>query len=404
MRYVIAGGGVAGVTAAKEIRKLDPEGRVDLFSSEPYPYYFRPKLWEFIAGRISPEETYYRPEAWYAEQGIQLHLNCSVIRLDVDGKMLTLADEQTVSFDRLVIASGGRSFVPPVEGADLNGVFALRTLDDAKAIAACADTVKSAVLIGGGLLGLETAKALLDRGLEVSVVEFMPRLLPRQLDEQGADVLQAYLENQGLEIYLDGETNKIFAVPDGLTVQLTDGRKIEAGMVVFSTGIRSNIEPWQSCGLPAGHGVQVDEYLMTAREGIYAAGDVAEYNGIVYGIIPAATEQGKIAGANAVSPQSAVYSGTVPSTRLKVVGMEFNAYGDSTLKGEGVEVHRVVDVDAGRYERVAIQGGVVRGAIILGDPSKGLSLKRLIEAEKDVSDHADRLLADDFDLKSLASD
>jgi len=404
MRYVIAGGGVAGVTAAKEIRKLDPEGRVDLFSSEPYPYYFRPKLWEFIAGRISPEETYYRPEAWYAEQGIQLHLNCSVIRLDVDGKMLTLADEQTVSFDRLVIASGGRSFVPPVEGADLNRVFALRTLDDAKAIVACADTDKSAVLIGGGLLGLETAKALLDRGLKVSVVEFMPRLLPRQLDEQGADVLQAYLENQGLEIYLDGETNNIFAVPDGLTVQLTDGRKIEAGMVVFSTGIRSNIEPWQSCGLPAGHGVQVDEYLMTAREGIYAAGDVAEYNGIVYGIIPAATEQGKIAGANAVSPQSVVYSGTVPSTRLKVVGMEFNAYGDSTLKGEGVEVHRVVDVDAGRYERVAIQGGVVRGAIILGDPSKGLSLKRLIEAEKDVSDHADRLLADDFDLKSLASD
>lgn len=403
MRYVIAGGGVAGVTAAKEIRKLDPEGQIDLFASEPYPYYFRPKLWEFIAGKISPEETYYRPEEWYAEQGIQLHLNCPVTKLDADDKVLTLADGQTVPFDRLVIASGGRSFVPPVEGADLEGVFALRTLDDAKAIVAHADSVQSAVLIGGGLLGLETAKALTDRGLSVSVVEFMPRLLPRQLDEPGADVLQSYLEKQGLKIYLDAKTEKIINGSDGLTVLLADGRSIDTGMVVFSTGIRSNIEPWQSCGLPADRGIQVDEYLMTAREGIYAAGDAAEYNGIVYGIIPAATEQGKIAGANAVTAERQTYTGTVPSTRLKIVGMEFNAYGDATLEGDGVTVQRVVDVDAGRYERLAIQDGNIRGAIILGDTKKALSIKRLIEAETDITAHADHLLDDDFDLKSLAS-
>ncbi|MDX9865192.1 MAG: FAD-dependent oxidoreductase [Anaerolineaceae bacterium] len=403
MRYVIAGGGVAGVTAAKEIRKLDPEGRVDLFSSESYPYYFRPKLWEFIAGRISPEATYYRPESWYAEQGINLYLHTAVTGLDTNEKVLTLANERAVSFDRLVIASGGRSFVPPVEGVGLDGVFALRTLDDAKAIVTWADTVQSAVLIGGGLLGLETAKALADRGLMVSVVEFMPRLLPRQLDEPGADVLQAYLEKQSLGIYLDGMTEKIISTPGGLTVQLGDGRQIETGMVVFSTGIRSNIEPWQSCGLPSDRGVQVDDYLMTAHADIYAAGDAAEYDGIVYGIIPAATEQGKIAGANAVSARNVVYTGTIPSTRLKIAGMAFNAYGDSTLEGEGIVVRRVVDVAAGRYERVAIQKGVIRGAIILGDSRKGLSLKRLIEVEMDVSAHADRLLEDDFDLKSLAS-
>jgi NAD(P)H-nitrite reductase large subunit len=403
MRYVIAGGGVAGVTAAKEIRKLDPEGEIDLFSSEPYPYYYRPKLWEFIAGRISPEETFYRPETWYAEQGIHLHLNCTVVDMDADGKSLSLKDGQKVGFDRLVIASGGRSFVPPVEGAAVDGVFALRTLDDAKAIVACADTVKSAVLIGGGLLGLETAKALVDRGLTVSVVEFMPRLLPRQLDEPGADVLQVYLEKQGLEIYLNAKTDRITAAPDGLTVQLADGRSIETGMVIFSTGIRSNIEPWKSSGLPAGRGVQVDDYLMTASDGIYAAGDAAEYNGIVYGIIPAATEQGKIAGANAVSARSKLYTGTIPSTRLKIVGMEFNAYGDATLEGEDVVVQRVVDIDAGRYERIAIQDGCIRGAIILGDPKKGLALKRLIEAETDVSGHTERLLDDGFDLKSLVS-
>jgi NAD(P)H-nitrite reductase large subunit len=403
MRYVIAGGGVAGVTAAKEIRKLDPEGEIELFSSELYPYYYRPKLWEFIAGKITPEETYYRPEAWYADQGIHLHLNTPVAGLDVDGKALSLADGQMLSFDRLVIASGARSFVPPVEGADLEGVFALRTLDDAKAITSCADSVKSAVLIGGGLLGLETAKALVDRGLDVSVVEFMSRLLPRQLDEPGANVLQAYLEKQGLEIYLDAKTEKIIAEPDGLSVQLADGRKIMTGMVVFSTGIRSNIEPWKSSGLPVGRGVQVDEYLMTASDGIYAAGDAAECNGIVYGIIPAATEQGKIAGANAVAARSKAYPGTIPSTRLKIVGMEFNAYGEATLEGEDVKVKRIVDVKSGRYERIAIQAGRIRGAIILGDPKKAIALKRLIGAETDVSTHVDQLLEDGFDLKALAS-
>lgn len=403
MRYVIAGGGVAGVTAAKEIRKQDPEGEVELFSSEPYPYYYRPKLWEFIAGKIAPEETYYRPESWYADQGIQLHLNSTVVGLDVEGKTLSLKDGQEVSFDKLVIASGARSFVPPVEGADMEGVFALRTLDDAKSIAACADTVKSAVLIGGGLLGLETAKALVDRGLKVSVVEFMSRLLPRQLDEAGADVLQAYLEKQGLEIYLDAKTEKITTGSDSLTVLLADGRKIEPGIVVFSTGIRSNIEPWKSCGLPVDRGVQVDEYLMTASEGIYAVGDAAEFKGLVYGIIPAATEQGKIAGANMVKPKSKIYKGTVPSTRLKIVGMEFNAYGDATLDGDDVLVKRVVEKEAGRYERLAIQDGCIRGAILLGDPKKAVAIKRLIAAETNVSAHVDQLLEDGFDLKSLAS-
>lgn len=403
MRYVIAGGGVAGVTAAKEIRKLDPQGQVDLFSSEPYPYYYRPRLWEFIAGRISAEETYYRPEAWYAEQNIGLHLNATVTGLDAGRKLLSLADGQEVPFDRLVIASGGRSFVPPVEGADLDGVFALRTLDDAKAIAACADTVQSAVLIGGGLLGLETAKALADRGLAVSVIEFMPRLLPRQLDEPGAAVLQTYLEKQGLHIYLSGETKQISDGPEDLIVHLADGREIKTGMVVFSTGIRSNIEPWKSCGVSANRGIQVNDFMMTEQQGIYAAGDAAEHQGIVYGIIPAATEQGKIAGANAVSAESQTYSGTVPSTRLKIVGMEFNAYGDATLDGEGVQVKRVVDVDAGRYERIAMQDGLIRGAIILGDTKKSLSIKRLIEAEVDISAVADQLLEDGFDLKSLVS-
>ena len=187
-------------------------------------------------------------------------------------------------------------------------------------------------------------------------------------------------------------------------MQLADGRQIETGMVVFSTGIRSNIEPWQSCGLKAGRGLQVDEHLMTSEESVYAAGDAAEFNGTVYGIIPAATEQGRIVGANVVNPGSKRYSGTVPSTRLKIVGMEFNAYGESTLEGEGVLVQREVDRDGGRYERLAIREGRIAGAVILGNNKKALSIKKLIEGGSDVSKHVDQLLNDGFDLKSLVSE
>jgi NAD(P)H-nitrite reductase large subunit len=171
-KYVVVGGNVAGVTAAKRIRDLDPGSQVALYTEEPYPYYYRPRLWEYIAGQIQPEDTYYRPVEWYAQQGIDLHLSSRVEQFDPESKTLGLQNGDTVSYDRLLIATGGRSFVPPVEGVKLAGVYELRTLDDAKGIVARAEQVQEAVLIGGGLLGLETAKALSDRGLRVTVVEF----------------------------------------------------------------------------------------------------------------------------------------------------------------------------------------------------------------------------------------
>lgn len=403
MRYVIAGGGMAGVTAAKEMRKLDPQGSIAIYAAEAYPFYYRPRLWEFIAGRISPEETYYRPEAWYAEQDLQLHLQNPITGLDVENHRVTTANGEIISYDRFLIASGGRSFVPPVTGADLPGVFALRTLADAKQIVSYADTVKSAVLIGGGLLGLETAKALNDRGLQVSVVEVMERLLPRQLDEPGAAVLESYLRGLGMDVFLAARTDKIKSTADGLKVVLADGRDLETGMVVFSAGIRSNIEPWQTAGIQAERGLLVDRYLMTSAEDVYAAGDVAQYDGVVYGIIPAANEQGRVAGANLVSPGSEVYAGTVPATKLKIVEMEFKAYGDSTLEGEGVRIQRRVDESGGLYERLAIRDGKIAGAIMLGESRKALAIKKLIEEEVLVAEYEDRLLDDDFDLKALAS-
>jgi nitrite reductase (NADH) large subunit len=400
-KYVVVGGNVAGVTAAKRIRDLDPGSQVALYSEDPYPYYYRPRLWEYIAGQIQPEDTYYRPVEWYAQQGIDLYLDSCVEQFDPERKTLQLQNGETVGYDRLLIATGGRCFVPPLEGTDLPGVFDLRTLDDAKAIVARAEQVQAAVLIGGGLLGLETAKALSDRGLHVTVVEFFPQLLPRQLDEPGSEVLAAHLSQLGMTLLTGEVTQSIEVEGDDLLVSLKSGKQLRAGLVIFSTGIRSETAVWQAGGIDTNRGIVVNEYLETSLADVFAAGDAAEYQGVVYGIIPAAREQAEHAAANMVHTHSSRYEGTLPSTRLKIAGMEFNALGESTLEGEDVTVLRLSQPAAGRYERIAIRGGVIVGAIVLGDSRRVQPLKSLIAAGVNVSYVQDQLFDKNFDLKSL---
>ena len=400
-KYVVVGGNVAGVTAAKRVRDLDPGSQVALYTEEPYPYYYRPRLWEYIAGQIQPEDTYYRPVEWYAQQGIDLHLSSRVECFDPASKTLGLQNGETVSYDRLLIATGGRCFIPPVEGADLPGVFDLRTLDDAKGIVARAEQVKEAVLIGGGLLGLETAKALSDRGLRVTVVEFFPHLLPRQLDAPGSEVLATHLNQLGMTLLTGEVTQSIEAQGDDLLVSLKSGKQLKAGLVIFSTGIRSEVSIWQSGGVETNRGIVVNEYLETNLADVFAAGDDAEYQGMIYGIIPAALEQAEHAAANMVHTRSSRYNGTLLSTRLRIAGMKFDALGDSTLEGEDVTVLRLSQPAAGRYERIAIRGGAIVGAIVLGDSRRVQPLKRLIAAGVNVSYVQDQLFDKNFDLKSL---
>jgi len=193
-RYVIVGNGVAGVTAAQSIVRADPAAEVHIFGAEPHPYYQRPRLWELIAGQIEQDALYFRPLEWYAARGIQVQLGIQVTALDPQAHRLALADDSRVEYDRLLLATGGRAFVPSFDGADKKGVFTLRSLDDALAIKRQTQGASTAAVIGGGLLGLETARALRTAGLEVTVIEFVPHLLPRQLDAEGAQVLQSLLE------------------------------------------------------------------------------------------------------------------------------------------------------------------------------------------------------------------
>jgi nitrite reductase (NADH) large subunit len=422
-RYVIVGNGVAGVTAAQGIVRADPAAEVDVFGAERWPYYRRPRLWEFLAGEIEQEALYFRPPEWYAAKGIEVHLGVRVTGLDPAGHRLRLADGSSIGYDRLLLATGARPFVPPFAGADAagqDGVFTLRTLDDARAMKAYVNGIGSAVVIGCGLLGLETARALLSLGLEVTVLESAPHLLPRQLDAEGAQVLQARLEAMGLRYLTGAETEAIVGNGRVMGVRLKDGCLVEGQLVLISTGIRSRVELAREAGLEVDRGLTVDERLRTSAADVYAAGDVAQFEGIVYGIIPAATEQARVAAANMVADPStgpstgsgrssghggsAIYSGTVPATTLKIVGIDLTCLGDATAAGDEFVVLRQVDPATGVYRRLALRDGKIVGAILLGDTQNVRPLRELIATGRDVSAYAgsDQLLDEALDLKALA--
>jgi len=410
-QYVIVGNGVAGVTAAQSLVRADPAAEVHLFGEEPYPYYQRPRLIEFLAGEIEQQALYFRPLEWYADKGIQIHLGAQMTTLDPAEHRLKLADGGSIHYDRLLLATGGRAFVPPFAGADKDGVFTLRTLDDARAIKAYADKVRSAVVIGGGLLGLETARALLSLGLrrehsaerlDVSVIEYGPHLLHRQLDAEGAQVLQAHLEAMGLHFLTDAVTETILGNERVTGVRLKDGRVVEGEMVLISTGIRSQVDLAREAGLEVDRGLIVDEQLRASAADVYAAGDVAEFRGIVYGIIPATIEQARVAAANMVAAGSATYSGTVPATTLKIVGIDLTCLGEATATGDEFVVLRQGDPATRVYQRLALRDGKIVGAILLGDTQNVRPLKQLIATGRDVSAYSERLLDENLDLKALA--
>jgi nitrite reductase (NADH) large subunit len=401
MKHVIVGNGVAGVTAAQSIVRADPSAEVHIFGAEPYPYYRRPLLWEFIAGQIEQDELTFRPPEWYAQRGIHLHLGVRATTLDPAAHRLTLADGSQADYDRALLATGGRPFVPPCEGTDKEGVFTLRTLDDARAIKAYAQQVATAVVIGGGLLGLETARALHTAGLDVTVVEFFPYLLPRQLDQEGAQVLQSLLEAQGLQVITGGTTEAVLGDVCADCIRLKDHRIVAGDLVLFSTGIRSEVSLAQEAGLEVHRGIVVDSHLQASAEDVFAAGDAAEFDGLVYGIIPPAIEQARVAAANMVAPGSTTYTGTLPTTTLKVAGAELTSLGECVVEGDEYTQLRRADPAVGHYRKFVLRDGHIVGAILLNDKERTQPATQLVERGVDVSAYADRLLDDDFDLKSL---
>lgn len=402
-RYVIVGNGVAGVTAAQSIARAQPGADLHIYAAEPYPYYRRPQLPDYIAGIVAEADIFYRPPEWYEQQGIRVHLSTPVAELDPSAHRLRLADGAEVPYDRLLLATGGLPWIPPIEGTGRRGVFTLRTLDDARAIRQFAQSARRGVVVGGGLLGLETARALRALGLEVTVLEFAPYLMPRQLDREGAAVLETLLRKMDIQTVTGAITEAILGDGAVRAVRLKDGREFPADLVVCSTGIRSDVALARQAGLTVARGVVVDQYLQTSAPDIYAAGDVAEAGGIVYGIVPAAIEQARAAAANMVAPGSAVYSGTLPATTLKVVGAELTSLGECVAEGDDLLQLRRADPQNGRYRKLALRDGRIVGAILLNEREHTSPIRQLMERGTDISTYADLLMEENPDWNQVTA-
>lgn len=407
MKFVFAGNGIAATTAAQAIVAANPTQGIEIYTDEPYPSYLRPRLIRFLAGGLDIADLYLHPPEWYAKRGITVHLGTAVTELDTAARRILLDGGEAVSYDRLLLAVGSNPFQPPLEGMGQEGVFTLRTIDDALAIRSHAQSCltrghREAVVIGGGLMGLEAAKALVDLGMELTVLEHGPWLLHKQIDEQGAAVLEGLLSQLGIRCLSSAAAKTILADDEGLSsVALEDGRMVSGHLVLCSAGVRPNTELARAAGLAVGRGVLVDSEMRTSAEDVYAAGDVAEYDGQAWCIIPAALEQARVAAANMLSPGSMNYSGTVPSTTLKVVGADLTSIGMVNPPHEGFRELRKSDPAAGVYQKLVLEGGRIVGAILLGAKGRVAAVSRLIREGTDVSAYAARLLDDDFDLKQL---
>lgn len=404
MRFVIIGNGAAGITAARTLSQAVPGSEIHVYSDEPYPYYPRPRLPELLAGSVEVRDLYFHDDAWYEKRGIQVHLAEPVAAIHPDRHHITLKNDRQVPYDRLLLASGAHSWVPPIADADrLQGVFTMRNVDDVLAIRAYAAGKEQAVVIGGGLLGLEAARALRTLGLAVTVVEFFPYLLPRQLDPAGAAVLLRYMNDLGLQVVTGAATESVLDDGSGKArgIALKDGQTLDADLVLVSAGVRSNLDLPQAAGLAVARGVVVDEHLQTDAPDVYAAGDVAEFAGRVWGIVPAALAQGRTAAQN-MAGEETVYEDIVPSNTLKVAGVDLTSIGNVNPEGEGFEELRS-EPSPGVYKKFVLQDGKLVGAILLGDPRPVGTVTRLVNENADVSAFGADILGDDFDWKSVTS-
>ena len=395
-QYLIIGNGVAGTTAAENIRLKDKEGKITIVTDEDLPFYSRIRLNEYIAGDITEDELVIRKDQWYRERNINLLLETRVVEADPGNKTVSSEDGKEFPYDKLLLATGSHSFIPPIKGAEMGGVFALRNIADARKIIAAADGGESIVIIGGGLLGLETGNGFVKRGKSVAVVEFFPRLLPRQLDTPGAKKLQNIMEGMGFSFRLGAKTQEITGGDRVEGVALEGGEQLKADLVVISAGVRPNMKLAELMGLECDKGIIADNYLSAGGD-IYVAGDAAQFGPMPYGIWPAASEQGKIAGLN-MAGEKTEYNGTPMANTLKIVGIDLASAGEIDEENE----HESIVVDEGiTYKKLVIEDNKIIGAIMLGKKEGFNKITSAMKEKKDISKYKKEILSPGFDFKKL---
>ncbi|MBX3635355.1 MAG: nitrite reductase large subunit NirB [Rubrivivax sp.] len=396
MKLVVVGNGMAGMRAVEELLKIAPDlYEITVFGAEPHPNYNRILLSPVLAGEQDFDSIVLNPREWYAANGITLHAGRRVVAVDRRRRIVRADDGTEAAYDRLLLATGSLPFVPDIPGRELPGVVAYRDIADTQAMMDAAAAYPQAVVVGGGLLGLEAANGLARRGMQVAVVHLAPWLMERQLDQTAAGLLQASLQARGLTFCIGAQTQALLPGEGGRVgaVRLADGRELPAQLVVVAAGIRPNTGLAEKIGLHCARGIVVTDTLQTVTDArIWAVGECAAHRGVAYGLVAPLFEQARVCATHLAEFGIGRYGGSQVSTKLKVTGIDIFSAGDFA-GGEGAEEIVLSDPGGGIYKKLVIRDDRLVGAVLVGDTADGGWYFRLMREGRRIAELRDRLMA-----------
>jgi nitrite reductase (NADH) large subunit len=394
MKLIMIGNGMAGVRTLEEILRIAPDlYDITVFGAEPHANYNRILLSPVLAGEMTLSEIMLNDVDWYQKNGITLHLDKKITKIDRIARKVIAADGTEESYDRLLLATGSNPFVLPIPGKDLPGVITYRDIQDTNAMIDAAGKYRRAVVIGGGLLGLEAANGLKLRGMDVTVVHLAEWLMERQLDKTAADMLKKSLEDKGLKFLLKTQTTEILANAGGRvgSIRFSDGEETPADLVVMAVGIKPNDDLAKAAGLYCTRGVVVSDTMQTYDPRIYAVGECASHRGIAYGLVAPLFEMGKVCANHLAHRGIGRYEGSVSSTKLKVTGVELFSVGrfQGDADTEEIVLH---DPIGGIYKKLVLKDDCIVGGVMVGDTGDGAWYLQMLCGKKNVADIRDHLM------------
>lgn len=388
-KLVLIGNGMAGVRSIEEILKLAPDQfDITVFGSEPYPNYNRIQLSKVLQGDTEIEDITLNSWQWYEDNNILLYPGETVTAIDKENQTVVTNKERQVGYDKLIIATGSVPFMLPLPGADKEGVTAFRDIKDCQQMIDYSNQYKKAVVIGGGLLGLEAARGLLNLGMQVDVVHLADYLMERQLDEAAGKLLQKELESQGMNFLLQKQTAEIIGKNRAKGLRFNDGEVVKADLVVMAVGIKPNISLAKENGIPINRGILVNDYLETEVPNIFSVGECAEHREMVYGLVAPLYQQGQAMAKRICGLEGDGYEGSVLSTQLKVSGVEVFSTGRINEDEETKSI-KVFDDWRGTYQKVLVEDGKIAGAVLFGDTKDGNRLLSLINKGATIEEYTE---------------
>jgi nitrite reductase (NADH) large subunit len=392
-RLLLVGNGMAGMRTIDEILARDRERfDIEVIGAEPHPNYNRILLSSVLAGEKEIDEIVLHSREWYEKNSIKLSLGEAAVKLDAGAKTITTASGRATGYDTLVLATGSRPVVPPVAGLELPGVCAFRNIADLELMGEASRRGGRAVVVGGGLLGLEAAFGLMKRGMTVTVLHLMQSLMERQLDEAAGLLLQRDLERSGITVLTKAQTEAIVGNNHVKAVQLADGRERAADLVVFAVGVRPNIDLARAAGLDVNRGIIVDDFMATSEPGIFAVGECIEHHGQTFGLVGPLWEQARVCAGALCGDLPVRYVAPVPHTSLKVTGVDVFSAGVLEARDDGDEELTLRDACRGQYKKLVLREGRLAGAILYGEITDGPWFVELMESKRDIAPLRDSLI------------